>query len=132
MIRSDTARYFRVATRFWTDETSSQWPQDTKLLALYLLTNSHRTLEGIFILPVQYALADLKWSKKRFARGMAILTKDEFLRYDAETGVLLIRNALRYQTVENDNQAKSVLRRIADLPGTPLRRRTRSCWHYIS
>ncbi len=120
MARADVPRYFRVSVRFWTDEKARDWPDNVRLLALYLLTCSHRTLEGIFVLPLQYVVADCPWSLKWVKKSMAVLTKDGFLRYDPVTKVMLIRNALKYQCPENENVIKGAIRRILDLPQSPL------------
>jgi len=91
-----------------------------KLAALYVMTCSHRTLEGIFKLPPQYACADLHWTMKTWTRACTVLQESGFLKWDSRTNVLLIVNALRYQAPENPNQAEAALRRISDLPDTPL------------
>lgn len=54
-------KYNRISTKFWTDEKVLQWDNETRLLALYLLTCSHKTTEGLFRLPKQYICADLEW-----------------------------------------------------------------------
>jgi hypothetical protein len=120
MSRADVSRYSRVSTRFWTDEKSCEWGDRVKLAALYVMTCSHRSLEGIFKLPPQYACADLHWTLKTWKRVCTVLQESGFLKWDSRTNVLLIVNALRYQAPENPNQASAALRRINDLPETPL------------
>ncbi len=120
MSRPDVPRYYRVSTRFWDDEKSRAWPRDVKLLALYLLTCRHRTLEGIFVLPLSYVGEDLHWNGKKLSKLIAVLTENQFLRYDPETRVMLIRNALRYQAPESANVVTGAIRRIKDLPKSPL------------
>ena len=120
MSRPDVPRYYRISTRFWDDEKSRVWPRDVKLLALYLLTCRHRTLEGIFFLPLSYVREDLAWNSKKLSKMMAVLTANQFLRYDPETRVMLIRNALRYQAPESQNVVTGAIRRIRDLPKSPL------------
>ena len=51
-----TPIYFRVSPAIWRART---WTDDMRLLACYLLTSPHRTLEGLFILPKGYICADL-------------------------------------------------------------------------
>ncbi len=51
---------------------------------------------------------------------MVPLTANQFLRYDAGTRVMLIRNALRYQAPESQNVVTGAIRRIRDLPKSPL------------
>jgi hypothetical protein len=91
-----------------------------RLAALYLLTCSHRSSEGIFKLPPQYACADLRWTLKSWKHACTVLRECGFLKVDSLTNVVLIVNALLYQTPDNPNQTEAALRRIKDLPDTPL------------
>ncbi len=120
MARADVPRYSRVSTRFWNDEKSSKWDDSTKLAALYFMTCSHRHLEGIFVLPLPYVCADLHWSQKRVKKAMDTLSEDGFLSYDPATHVMLIRNALKYQSPDSENAIKGAIRRIRDVPESPL------------
>ncbi len=120
MARPDVPRYYRVSTRFWTDERSSKWPRDVQYLALFLLTCRHRELEGIFVLPLHHITADLHLTVKKVKKCIGVLTENGFLRYDPATKVMLIRNALKYQCPESENVIKGAIRRIVDLPQSPL------------
>jgi hypothetical protein len=118
--RPRDGRYARVSSCFWTDERARRWPDDAKFLALYLLTNPHRNLEGLYVLPIDYVVADLRWPRRRVLKAMAVLTRDGFLLADEATDVLLLRNALRYQAPANDSVREGALSRLRDLPKTPL------------
>lgn len=120
MSRVDVPRYSRISSRFWTDDKSSTWNDRAKLAALYVMTCSHRHLEGIFKLPPQYACADLKWTMKSWKSALMFLQESHFLKWDSRTSVVLIINALRYQAPENENQRTAAIRRIKDLPNTSL------------
>ena len=113
-------RYYRVSPKFWTRAEQKGWSDDTKLLALYLLTGPHRTTEGLYRLPRKYAQADLEWSAERFAQRLQELVEDGFCRYDDNAQVILITGAMRYQACANENMAKAAVRRLAELPETPL------------
>jgi len=120
MGRLDVPKYFRVSGRFWFDERAAKWPDDLKLFALYILTNQHRTMEGIFVLPVPYMAADLRWPTKKIDQMMTVLRDEEFISYDLDTSTILIRNALKYQSPENPNQSEACLRRIKELPKSSI------------
>lgn len=120
MGRSDVPKYFRVSGRFWFDERAAKWPDDLKLFALYILTSQHRTMEGIFVLPVPYMAADLRWPTKKIDQLMTALRDDEFISFDSDTNTVLIRNALKYQSPENPNQTEACLRRIKELPKSAI------------
>lgn len=117
---TEAVRYYRVSPRFWSRAEQRGWNDDTKLLALYLLTGSHRTTEGLYRLPKKYAQADLEWSPQRFDERLRELIADGFCDYDGEAQVVLIRGAMKYQACSNDNMAKGAARRLAELPETRL------------
>jgi hypothetical protein len=117
---SADVRYYRVSPRFWSRAEQRGWDDDTKLLALYLLTCSHRSTEGIYRLPRKYAQADLEWSPQRLGERLTQLIADGFCDYDDDAQVVLILGALKYQATANENMAKSALKRLAELPETPL------------
>lgn len=120
MSSTTVPRYSRVSAKFWTDEKAAAWPDRVKLASLYLMTSPHRTLEGIFKLPPQYACADLRWTAKSWKSALTILQECGFLKWDSQTNVILLVNCLRYQAPENPNQVEAVLRRLRELPETPL------------
>lgn len=112
--------YWRVSPAFWADEKSRAWPEDARYLALYLLTCSHRTAEGLFWFPIGYALADLQWTEKRFRKAFETLSKALFVQYDEAVQVCFLVNALDYQSPENPNQEKGAITRLEELPETWL------------
>jgi hypothetical protein len=114
--RPDVPRYFRVACHFWPDEKVITWSDSLKLLALYLLTTKHRTLEGFFVLPPQYIAADIGWPLRRVKDMLAKFEEDGFIRFDEKTNLVLLRNALKYQQPDSKNVQKAVIARIRNLP----------------
>lgn len=113
-------RYHRVQAKFWTDEAVRTWDDDTKLLALYLITSPHTNLLGCFVLPKLYIMADLRWSEKQLEKPFAKLLAAGFLRYDDATELLLIANYLRHNPLENPNQVTAAVRKLDELPSSPL------------
>lgn len=112
--------YFRFCSRYWRDEKVTGWSDDERLLSLYLLTCPHGRSEGLFFLPKDYICADLKWPRERLEKAFAKLLADRFIDYDETAGVILIRNALKYQAPDNPNQVTSAINHIEELPETPL------------
>ena len=118
LVSDDTTPiYFRVSPAIWRART---WTDDMRLLACYLLTSPHRTLEGLFILPKGYICADLRWSAERLAEPFAGLTADGFIAYDEAAEVCLIVKALKYQRPENPNMDKAAIRRLVTVPASSL------------
>lgn len=114
---SAPGRYYRVSPEFWTDH---RWDDDTRLAGLYILTCPHRTTEGIFRLPLDYAASDLAWTVKRFRKAFERLRADGFIEYDDDAQVCLIVKALRWQAPTNPNQVKAAMKALSSLPPTPL------------
>lgn len=106
--------YYRVSPAIWNEP----WDDDTRTLAFYILTSPHRTTEGLFKLPIPYVQADMKWGLKKIEKHMAKLEEAGFVRRHAD--IILIRNALKYQSLSNDNQVKAVLTGLETVPPSPL------------
>ncbi len=112
--------YWRVSPAFWGDEKVMGWSEDARFLALYLLTCPHRTAEGLFRMPIGYALSDLGWTEKRYRKAFDTLSIAHFAEYDEATQVCFIVNALDYQAPEGPKQRIGALNRLALLPETYL------------
>lgn len=113
-------RYHRIQAKFWTDEVVRTWDDDAKFLALYLISSPHTNLLGCFVVPKLYIMADLAWSEKQLEKPFAKLLAAGFLRYDSATGLLLIVNYLRHNPLENPNQVTAAVRKLDELPTSPL------------
>jgi len=118
--RYDGPRYQRLAETFWTVVKSRGWADDEIILFLYILSSKHRTLEGFFVLPVPYIVADLVWKQRRVHKSMNILIKNGVIAYDSSAEVLLIKNSLKYQTPDSSNVVSAVIARVKRLPKTIL------------
>lgn len=106
--------YYRVSPAIWNEP----WDDDTRTLAFYILTSPHRTTEGLFKLPTPYIQADIGWTPRKIEKNMARLEEVGFVRRHGDT--ILIRNALKYQSLSNDNQVKAVLTGLETVPPSPL------------
>lgn len=120
---ADGPRYYRVSPKFWSSADRLGWDEETRLLALYILTCEHRTTEGLFRLPKQYIMADLEWSPQRLAQPFDRLCADGFIEYDHKAKVVLIVKALAYQSPNNPNGVTAALRALAIVPETGLDQR---------
>lgn len=106
--------YYRVSPAIWNEP----WDDDTRTLAFYILTSPHRTTEGLFKLPIPYVQADMGWPPRKIEKNMAKLEEAGFVSRHGD--IILIRNALKYQPLQNENQVKSVLTGLETVPPSPL------------
>ncbi len=110
--------YSAISRRFWHDEKVRAWSNETKLLAIYLLSSPHSNMLGLYVLPLQYAAYDLDMTIEQVKKGMAEL--DSFCEYDPTTSVVLVYKFLQYNIIKNPNQAKGAVTKLYDLPETTL------------
>lgn len=114
------ADYVRVQTSFWRDEKILECDDETKLLALYLLTCPHNNILGCFVLPKYYICADLDWSPERLAEPFGKLLAKRFIKYDETSRVLFISNFLKHNPMQNANQASAAIKKLNGLPKNPF------------
>lgn len=113
---AEQPRYFRVGPSIWLEP----WDDDTRYVAFYILTSSHRRTEGLFRMPLAYAMADLHWPAERFQHAFDRLVETGFIEYDEASSVCLIVKALQWQAPENPNQVTSAIKKLEELPPSTL------------
>jgi hypothetical protein len=109
--------YFRVGAQFWDDPVSTAWDNDTKLVALYVLTCPHRITEGLFKLPVGYVVQDIPMLIKRAQKALARLQGDGFIERDGD--YVLIVKALKWQPPKAKANVTHAVRKLTPMH-TPL------------
>lgn len=117
------AHFFPVSPLFWDDERVSTWNDAQQKLALYLLTCKHRNLEGLYVLKIEYAAADLGWNPAKVRKYLAALELEGFCLYDEAARVVLLPNALDYYQPKSKLQLKGAMADLATVPATPLKER---------
>lgn len=86
-----------MSLTFWNDVKVRAWADDSRMLALYLLTCPHRTLEGIYHLPLELAASDVGWPVDRLRHALAELLATDFVDVDETARLVLIVKGLKYQ-----------------------------------
>jgi len=112
--------YNKIQQNFWIDEKVRSWGFKTRIIALYLLSNQHRYSEGFYRLRLSYIAEDMSLEQKEILNAFAILTEDDFIKYDRENSMILIISALKYQPLQNINHCKAALNKLDELPASPL------------
>lgn len=113
-------RYQKVFTQIWHDEKFCMLSEDAKTLFIYMLTCPHGNAIGVFVLPDQYAVADLKWDLKRYAKPFRELIAEGMILHDPVSRLICIKNHLKHNPLENENQAKAASKIVASLPKSTL------------
>lgn len=113
-------RYTRIKSRFWVDEKVRAWDNDTRFLALYLLTSPHNNILGCYVLPKLYICEDIGWLPEQLTKPFNQLIEDDFIKYDESNRVMLLSNYLKHNPIENGNQATAAIKQLNELPTSPL------------
>lgn len=113
-------RYATVSLTFWNDTKVRGWSDDGQKLALYLLTNPHRSGEGFFHLPMGLAVDDLGWERGRLDATMAELVESGFVEVDEAARLVLIVKALKYApTIKGPPSITGALNALERATGSP-------------
>lgn len=110
--------YGKVQTTFWTSEDMRSLTDAGKMLALYLLTGIHTNQIGCFRLPDGYVCEDLGWDAKTVSKGFAELLENGFATRDEGSKWVFIHKYLKWNIIENPNQAKAAERLFEQVPNT--------------
>ena len=113
-------RYIRIASKFWQDEKVKELSDDARVLYLYILTSPHSNMIGYYILPKPYVAYDLNWSMERLEKPFAELLRMGLIKYCEQSDIVLVPNFLKYNTIQNSNQAKGAVNRLSMLPANSL------------
>lgn len=113
-------RYTRIKSRFWADEKTRTWDDQTRYLALYVLTSPHNNILGCYVLPKLYICEDLNWSLEQLSKPFAKLLEDGFIKYDELNRLVLVVNYLKHNPIENKNQAIGAGKQLRELPRSLL------------
>ena len=119
-MQEGSSRYQPIKTCIWTDEKFVDFPDDLKLLWLYLLTSPHSNMIGLYRLPEEYGATDLRWDMKRFRERFAELSQNGFVGHDPQARVVLIKNQLKHRPLSNSNQEKAAIKTLETIPDTFL------------
>src|SRR6056297_3090912 len=113
-------KFNKLNSSFWIDEKERTWNGKTRQLALYILTNPHRSSEGLYRLPKYYMAGDLEYKLEEINVLLKKLIDSGFISYDGENSLILIRKALKYAPTRNKNHQKAAIKILKELPKSVL------------
>ena len=118
-----TATYSRVYHRIWSNKEFRNANPDARFAALYLLSCPHRNTEGLFRLPIPFAMFDLQWDQQRTETAFAALETMGFIERDEDNDLVLLVNALKWQPPAGTPRIKGAVNAMSELPDSPLNSR---------
>jgi hypothetical protein len=113
-------KFNKLNSSFWIDKKVRSWDDKTRQLALYILTNPHRSTEGLYRLPKYYMAGDLEFKLEEIDEFLKKLIDCGFISYDWQNSLILIRKALKYDPTKNKNHQKAAIKILKELPKSVL------------
>ena len=86
-----------IDTALWSDPKVKALPPEGKLLFVYLITNRHTHVSGIYYLPKVLMLHETGIKDRALNTLLDTLSKGNLVHSDGETEVIWVVNMLRYQ-----------------------------------
>ncbi len=112
--------YRTIAASFWTDPKVKGMNPVERLVVLYLITNPHTHVSGIYALNLGYASLDLGLKEREVKSALDTLSRLGIALYDQDKDIVWVRNMFAYQG-RGEKNAKSAAYHIReDLHGSYL------------
>lgn len=114
--------YGVVYCQFWTSESTRDFSDDARLLALYLLTGPQSTILGASRVTPGNLLDDLKWGSERAGKAFAELFQNGWATHDETRSWVFVNNFLTWNSIDNPNQGKAAIKVFDQIPDkSPLK-----------
>jgi hypothetical protein len=97
--------------------------KETTIVYCYLLTNKHRNSEGLYHLPIAHMIGDLgglDLDEDDIRVALEALQDEALIYFDADVDVVFIPDALLLQPPASPKQLEGAIRKLRDVPITPL------------
>lgn len=100
------ARYRKVSIQIWNDEKFRAFPDDSKLLFLFLMTHPHMTAIGGMRATKLGIGSELGWTKERTLKAFAEPLAKGMVWMDEAASCLILPNFIKHNEPENPNVIK--------------------------
>src|SRR5574341_976697 len=111
--------YRTICTQLWTDKKIQQLTVHGKLLFVYLITNPHTHLSGIYYLPKELITKETGLSHTLSDTLFHTLSELKRAYYDHETSTVFVVNMFSYQGQGEKNE-RSCANQLDGLHHSPL------------
>lgn len=113
--------YTKIHDRIWAMFKRNGISPEGQRLYIYLFSCPHRTLLGIYKLPISYIAEDLEISVRAATKLIAELVSKRIIEYDAANSCVLLKKFLECNEIPNKNVEKKAVKIAASvLPATDL------------
>jgi hypothetical protein len=119
--------YGKVAPQFWTGKTGRQLRahgRDAQLLALYLATNRHANMIGLYYLPLPLMAHEVGFTPDETEAALQVLVDVGYCVLDHERELVWVREMARYQIEETlkpgDKRVISIRSQVEEFRASPL------------
>lgn len=116
-------KYHKVYHRIWTDPAVRRWSDDERFTVLYLQTSPHRNTEGLYRLPVVFAMYDMGWDEARTTAALTALDQRGVIGWDPEADLVWLIEALETDPPVGPKQVQGAINRLSETPPSALRAR---------
>jgi len=108
--------YGSIQTAFWEGDVIQHLSDQSKLLAIYLLTGPHSNMLGCFRLPDGYVVEDLKWGAEHAKSAFMQLAEINFLTRDFQSSWIIVHDFLKWNPVQNPRQGIGIQKLFFQVP----------------
>lgn len=91
--------YRTVDAKFWTDPKVAKLSPEARFLFLYLITNAHTHVSGIYYLPLAYIAAETGLPSEGIDTLCHTLSIPSLVKFDKENHLIWVVNMMSYQGV---------------------------------
>ena len=89
-------------------------------MILYVYTSPHSNMIGYYYLPIEYMVADLKWTPVRVKKAFREGLDKGFYEYDFEASIIMVQKWFEYNGNFNTNQIKKAVGELSEIPDNQL------------
>jgi 5-methylcytosine-specific restriction endonuclease McrA len=111
--------YRTIETSLWTDPKVKTGTPETKLVFIYLITNAHTHVSGIYYLPIRYMSYETGLAPDKLQRQIEMLCTAGLIQYDADREIVWVVHMFLHQGRGRKND-QSAAAHLASLHQTPL------------
>ena len=113
--------FAKVAPALWHRKDFRVLGDCARLLYIYAISSPHSNSCGCYELPMEYALADLKWSAARYQAAFEKLTAARFIEFDNSTSEIRIVDWLAINSPSNEKHKIGMARAIGEIKSEKFR-----------